>query len=99
VGTLPALAPVPVHSSACSPSADAVAVVAARADMGSVPVEMYDGPVAAEDVVDDKVDTRLAEVVAACRSHVGQLYYFDSMRLRYLLEAEQRHWDLYSHAH
>jgi hypothetical protein len=97
-GTLRVLARVPGHSPACHPSAGAAeAVAAARADMSSGPGAMCDGPVAAEDVVDD-TDRRSAE--AACHIHVGQVC-FDNTRLRYLLdlEAGQGDWDLCSYAH
>lgn len=101
LGTPPALALGPARSLACSPSADAAGVEVARADTaGNVRVAMRDGPVAAEDAVDDKTDTSSAEVVVASHIHVGQVCYSDSIHLQHLAQAGVRaQWDLYSHAH
>lgn len=95
-GTLRVLAPAPAHSLACFPSAGAAVVAAVRADMGSGSVPRCDGPVAAEDVVVDGMDTHSAGaatwgIVQVCS---------DSTRSRYLQEqAGQGQGDLCWHAH
>ena len=95
-GTLRVLAPAPAHILACFPSAGAAVVAAVRADMGSGSVPRCDGPVAAEDVVVDGMDTHSAGaatwgIVQVCS---------DSTRSRYLQEqAGQGQGDLCWHAH